>query len=115
MTTSTTTTATAAGTSKGTRLAPALDQKLAGSEPLLDVADWYGTQYNNTLSTDERLGLEGNPNSSDIETAAMAVHLAKGDADFCVWCPRRQGDVCGCLAMMEAARAVAYAGTPDRT
>ena len=47
------------GTSKGTRLAAALDQRLAGTEPLLDVAAWYVTQYNSTLSLDERLGLEG--------------------------------------------------------
>jgi hypothetical protein len=95
-------------TSKGTRLAPALDRKLAGPEPLLDVAAWYATQYNTVLSGDERL-----EDSSDLETAAMAVHLAEDDADFCVWRFRRQGDVCGCFAMLKAARA-AYAGASDR-
>ena len=101
MTTSTTTTTTA--TSKGTRLAPALDQKLAGPEPLLDVAAWYVTQHNSVLSADERLGLEGNADTSDIEDAALAIHIAQGKADFCIWCSRRQGDVCGCFAMLEAA------------
>jgi hypothetical protein len=55
MTTSTTT--TTAGTSKGTRLAPALDRKLASTEPLLDVADWYVKSYPSVLSLDEMLNL----------------------------------------------------------
>jgi hypothetical protein len=86
---------------------------LAGSDPLLDVAACYAAQHYSVLSADERLGLEGNPDSSDIEDAAIFVDIAQGNADFCIWCPRRQGDVCGCLAMLEAARA-AYAGTSDR-
>jgi hypothetical protein len=109
MPTSTTTTTTGAGTSKGTRLAPALDQRLAGSEPLLDVAASYATQYNTVLSGDERV----DDTPSDNEIAALAVHIAQGKADFCIWCSRRQGDVCGCFAMLAAARA-AYAGTPAR-
>jgi hypothetical protein len=101
------TTTTAA--SKGTRLAAALDQRLAGDDPLLDVVAWYATQYNNTLSTDERLGLEGNPGSSDIETAARLVHHAQSDPGVCVGCRRpslRQGVACGCLAMLEDTRAM---------
>ena len=108
MTTSTTTT-----TSTGTRLAPALDQMLAGSDPLLDVAACYAAQHYSVLSDNERLGLEGNADSSDIETAALAVHLAEGNASFCVWCPRRRGDECRCFAMLKDARA-AYTGTSDR-
>jgi hypothetical protein len=86
---------------------------LAGSDPLLDVAARYTAQHYSVLSDNERLGLEGNADSSDIETAAIFVNIAQGNADFCIWCPRRQGDVCGCLAMLEAARAT-YAGTPAR-
>jgi hypothetical protein len=66
-------------------------------------AAWYAVQYNTVLSGDERV----DDISSDNETAAMAVHIAQGDADFCVWCSRRQGEVCGCFAMLEAARAAA--------
>ena len=50
--------------------------------------------------------MRGNADSSDIEDAAIAVHIAEGNADFCGWCSR-QGNVCGCLAMLQDARAVA--------
>jgi hypothetical protein len=103
--TASTTPLNAAETNKGTRLAPALNQKLAGSEPLLDVADWYVAQFHTVLTSDERLGFEGHPDSSDIETAAVAVHYTAGKADLCVRCSRHQGDVCVCFAMLEDARA----------
>jgi hypothetical protein len=74
-----TATTTAGGTSKGTRLAAALDQRLAGDKPLLEVVAWYATQHYSVLSIDERLGLEGNADSSDIETAAIAVHISQSN------------------------------------
>jgi hypothetical protein len=105
-----TSTATVTGTSTGTRLVPALDQKLAGTEPLLDVAAWYGAQYNTELSIDERHGLEGNPEPLDIEVVTMAVYLAQGNPSFCSsWCRGRGGDKCVCLAMLEAAGAALQA------
>jgi hypothetical protein len=103
------TTTTAAGTSTGTRLAPALEQKLVGSDPLLDVVAWYIERYDNDLSIDERYGLEGNPDTSIIEDAVVAVHLSQSNPGFCAGCRCREtgGDKCVCLAMLREARAVA--------
>jgi hypothetical protein len=105
-----TSTATVTGTRTGTKLVPALDQKLAGTEPLLDVVAWYGTQFNGALSVEERLGLEGNANPTTLETATFAVYLAQGNPDFCSGgCRGRGTNVCVCLAMLESARAALQA------
>jgi hypothetical protein len=102
MTTSTTT-ATVAGTSTGTRLAAALDQKLAGTEPLFDVVSWYLNAYLATRSLNER-------DRSDNEIAALwlGIEEFKSEAEIgtrpCQY-TRSDPNVCECYATLKAARA----------
>jgi hypothetical protein len=108
MTTSTTN--TAVGTSKGTRLAPALDRKLADTkQPLLDVAAWYTKSRSIVLSLDEMLNLHARDYSAN-ELAALNLSFEdfQSEAEIATRpcrCTRPDPNVCECYATLKAARA----------
>jgi hypothetical protein len=62
-------------TGRGSRLAAELDQRLAGTEPLLDVASWYAKSYLNVLSLEERLSLYAR-DCTDNENATLSFSIA---------------------------------------
>jgi hypothetical protein len=94
-----TTTATAAGTSKGSRLAPALDRKLAGPKPLFDVAAWYTKSKSIVLTLDERL--KGDCSANEIAALNLSFQDFQSEAEVTTRvceCLNRRGDVCECYA-----------------
>jgi hypothetical protein len=106
----TSTTAAIAGTGKGSKVAPELDRKLAGDEPLLEVADWY-TKTHFALpgpDLDEYLLLYGMDFTAK-EFAALSLcregyqSEAEIDTRPCN-CIKRSADVCQCPATLTAAR-----------
>jgi hypothetical protein len=94
-------------------LAAEFDRKLAGTESLLGVADWYSEQYYSDANRELRLD-HGSWNCSPSERAALALSLSlegeEPEAEIATWqceCTKRRGDVCECYATMQAARVAA--------
>jgi hypothetical protein len=113
MTTSTTTTNTAAGTStstsKGTRLAPLLDQKLADAkQPLFEVLGWYNKAYTTARSLENDL--------SANENAALCLGIEfNSEAEIGTRpCGRTHTgpNVCRCYETLKAARIALTAHAP---
>ena len=99
----TSTTATAAGTSAGTRLSALLDRKLADAkQPLFEVLSWYNKAYTTARCLNEE-------DQSANETAALGLGIEfNSEAEIgtrpCE-CLLRDGNVCRCYATLQAARA----------
>ena len=90
-------------------------RRLAGTEPLLDVINWYGERFK-ALSRDERLSLY--PSYSVNEFAAMNLSAGnyQSGAEIvtrpCECFHRRDDGGCECYATLKAARA-ALEPAPD--
>jgi hypothetical protein len=103
-------TGTTAGAGKGSRFAAELDRKLASSEPLLKVADWYAKTYFVPPSIDEWLSLYAQDCTAN-EFAALSLTRAgyQSEAEIATRpcsCIRREANVCRCYARLKAARTV---------
>ena len=98
-----------AGTGKGSRFAAELDDRLASSEPLLEVADWYTkTYFDPPPSLDEWLCLYARDCTAN-EFAALNLIRAgyQSEAEIATRscrCIKRRDDVCQCYATLKAAR-----------
>jgi hypothetical protein len=91
-------------TGTGSRLAPALDQKLADTgQPLFDVASWYLKAYLATRSIKES-------DLSDNESAALSFGIEEFESEAEIGtrpckCMRPDPNVCRCWETLKAARA----------
>ena len=99
----TSTTATAAGTSAGTRLSALLDRKLADTEqPLFDVVNWYGKAC---LATRR---LESDRSVNEDAALWLGIEDFKSEAEIgtrpCE-CIRPDPNVCECWETLKMARA----------
>ena len=106
--TSTTTTTT----STGTRLAPALDRKLADTEqPLFDVVNWYGKAFAATNN------LESDRSVNEDAALWLGIEEFKSEAEIGTrpcQCTRPDPNVCECWETLKAARAaLAHAPTQE--
>jgi hypothetical protein len=93
-------------------LAAELDWKLAGAEPLHDVADWYSRAHLDRLGFDEIC-------STDNEAAALNLSFEdfQSEAEILTrpcGCIRPDPNVCKCYVTLKAARAASgHASIPD--
>src|SRR6516225_873994 len=85
-----------------------LDRKIAGTEPLRDVAAWYVKSYFSVLSRKERVSLYKQECSAhEIAARKLGIESVQSEAEIATReceCIDRRGDVCECYATLKAAR-----------
>jgi hypothetical protein len=103
------TTSTTPSTIRHRTLVAEFDRRIAGTEPLLDVADWYAKNHFSAANLAAQLD-HGDWDCSVAEIAAIGLHSAgfKSEAEITTRaceCTNRRGDVCHCWEALKATRA----------
>jgi hypothetical protein len=109
---------------RGSPFAAELDRKLAGTEPLLDVINWYGELFKGS-GRNERLRLyKGGCSGNESAALYLSFEGYESEAELATRpceCIHRCEDVCKCFNRLKAARAAfahapppAKAAVPDR-